>query len=69
MTLLRKHKEQEKNIIKLEIKNQPYGMQNEKDNWIFLINTILGYLWLVDRDFKVERVAEGYKKLDVTYAK
>jgi hypothetical protein len=53
--------------INMEILNPPYGMQHEKDNWIFLINTVLGYLWLIDKAFYVEGVEESYKKLYVTF--
>lgn len=58
-----------KNKILLEINYQPYGLQLEKDNWDFLIKTILGYLWLIDKKFKVESVDEGHKKLLIRYSK
>lgn len=53
--------------ISLQIRNPPYGSQLEKDNWDFLINLILGYFWLIDKNFKITDVKEEYKRLTVTY--
>jgi len=55
------------NEIIVEIKNPPYGFQTEKDNWDFLIRTILGYLWLIDKNFKIKNVETEYKKVHVKY--
>jgi hypothetical protein len=53
----------------IEINNPPHGLQQEKDNWIFLINTILGYLWVIDRGFEVSGVRESQKGFSVTYSR
>lgn len=58
-----------KENVHIEIKNPPYGLQLEKDNWEFLIRTILGYLWLLDKKFRVKNVNEYHKKLTITYYK
>jgi len=54
--------------ILLEIKNPPYGLQLEKDNWHFLNRTILGYLWLLDEGFRIMDINESYKNLNVLYS-
>ena len=53
--------------ILMEVKNPPYGFQLGGDNWEFLIRTVLGYLWCIDKGFWVEGVRAGYKCLDVDY--
>jgi hypothetical protein len=53
--------------IVMEIRNPPYGLQAEKDNWGFLINVILGYLWTVNEKFRVNSVREDYKRITVDY--
>jgi hypothetical protein len=40
--------------ITLMIKKPPYGLQLEKDNWDFIVNVILGFLWTLDRKLKIE---------------
>ncbi|MCK4492036.1 MAG: hypothetical protein KAU03_05395, partial [Candidatus Altiarchaeales archaeon] len=57
----------DKGDIFIEIKNPPYGLQLEKDNWTVLSKVILGYLWLIDEDFEISDVKEGYKNLKITY--
>lgn len=57
------------NEIIVEIKNPPYGLQVEKDNWNFLIKVILGYMWLLDKNFRVAEVKESYKNLVVNFSK
>ncbi len=57
-----------KNIL-FEVRNPPYGIQKEKDNWNFLINSILGYLWLIDRNFKVKKIAASGKCVRITYGR
>ena len=57
-----------KNIL-FEIRNPPYGIQKEKDNWNFLINSILGYLWLIDRNFKIRKISASRKCVRVTYGR
>ena len=54
-------------ISTTKIKNPPLGIQKENDNWDFLILTILGYLWLIDKNFKIKEVGMG-KKLSVLYS-
>ena len=54
--------------ILINIKNPPYGSQLEKDNWEFLIMIILGYLWTIDRGFKIKKIKEGYKELLITFS-
>ncbi|MBN2203249.1 MAG: hypothetical protein JW700_03635 [Candidatus Aenigmarchaeota archaeon] len=58
-----------KNSIKLEIRNPPYGLQAEEDNWIFIINCALGYLWLFDKNFKTEKIKNGHKMVSATFSK
>lgn len=58
----------EEDAVSMEIKNPPYGLQSGKDNWIFLINVVLGYLWLLNDKFKVEKIDEGHKKLSIIYS-
>lgn len=53
--------------ISMEIRNPPYGLQPEKDNWNFLINVILGYLWTINKKFKIDSIEEEYKRLVVDY--
>lgn len=55
-------------LITLVIENPPYGLQEEKDNWIFLINMVLGYLWLINPDFRIMKINERYKKISVYYS-
>jgi hypothetical protein len=57
-----------KNIL-FEIRNPPYGIQKEKDNWNFLINSILGYLWLIDKNFKIRKISASRKCVRVTYGR
>lgn len=44
------------NEISININHLPYGLQRENDNWDFLINVILGYMWLLDKKFKIKKV-------------
>jgi len=53
--------------ISVDIKNPPYGLQLEKDNWDFLLRTIQGFLWLINTNFKIEKINEGYKRITVDY--
>lgn len=53
--------------ISTEIRNPPYGIQSEKDNWNFLINVILGYLWTIDKKFKIASVQDGIKGTLINY--
>ncbi|MCK4554969.1 MAG: hypothetical protein KAT83_00015 [Candidatus Aenigmarchaeota archaeon] len=53
--------------INMEIKKPPYGLQNENDNWDFLVQVILGYLWLIDKNITIKSVREKAKTLKITY--
>ena len=57
-----------KDEILLDMRKMPYGLQAEKDNWDFLLNTILGYLWLIDKNLKIKKKEESYKHLKVLYS-
>jgi len=57
----------DKNEIFIEIRNPPYGLQMEKDNWTVLSKIIQGYLWLIDKYFEISDVNEGYKDLKIMY--
>jgi hypothetical protein len=56
-----------KNNIKVIIDHPPYGLQKEKDNWEFLIRTIQGYLWLINRKLKVKKRRMIGKKLMIDF--
>ncbi|MEE8401324.1 MAG: hypothetical protein V3R86_04155, partial [Candidatus Hydrothermarchaeaceae archaeon] len=58
---------QETPTLSIDIQNPPYGLQPENDNWTFLANTILGYLWLLDREFRIEKMVDSNKRLTITY--
>jgi len=58
---------QNKKII-LNIRSPPYGLQQEKDNWDFIIKTVLGYMRLVNKKFRVEGVKTNYKMLKIIYS-
>ncbi len=60
--------ERKKKII-FEIRNPPFGLQMERDNWIFLVNAVLGYLWILDKGFKLESAKHQGKLLEVVYSK
>ena len=57
-----------KDGILVKIDNPPYGSQMERDNWLFLINVILGYLWLLDKKFTISRIKESYQRLEIHYS-
>lgn len=56
-----------RNEVLIKIEHPPYGLQPEKDNWDFFIRTILGYLWLIDKDFKIYNVNVNFKRLKIVY--
>ena len=62
LTIIKKEKE-----IIIEIKNPPYGIQKESDNWDFIINVILGYLWVIDKKFRIIEIKCFFKKLIIKY--
>ncbi len=51
----------------VKIKNPPYGIQKEKDNWEFISMTILGYLWLINKDFKIKSIEESHRCLEIKF--
>lgn len=57
------------NEIIIEIHYPPCGLQLETENWDFLIRTILGYLWLIDKQFKIADVQKINKILKIKYSK
>lgn len=50
------------------IRTPPYGLQTDEDNWNFLVNTILGYLWLINEKFKIEKIKPPAKNSNVLEA-
>jgi hypothetical protein len=56
------------NNITFKISHPPYGFQIEEDNWEFLSRTILGYLWLINKELKIKKQVYGSKKLTIVYA-
>lgn len=56
-----------KNRILFEISNLPHGMQIEEDNWDFLVEVILGYMWLIDKKFRINDKKCKHGKLVITY--
>jgi predicted RNA methylase len=58
---------QRKRDVIIEIKNPPYGLQKEKDNWNFLVSMIEGYLWNINKNFKTISVKENFKYLRIRY--
>jgi hypothetical protein len=59
----------QQNEILIEINYPPYGLQSEDDNWDFLIRTILGYLWLLDKRFKISEIQKINNTLKIRYSK
>lgn len=62
----------EDNKLLFRIKNPPYGLQTSADNWDFLVNTILGFLWLVNEKFEIDRVVvptQDFNVLEVSFMK
>jgi len=55
--------------IKFTLKNPPYGLQTEKNDWEFLGRVVLGYLWLVDKKFKISKISESYRRLEIIFSK
>jgi hypothetical protein len=55
---------QDKRLL-IKIEYPPFGLQLEKDNWRMLLNVILGYSWLISRDYRIKEIKEGYKKLTI----
>ena len=60
---------QKKNGIIFRMDNLPSGLQKEKDNWKFLIEMIEGYLWLIDRKYKIESAVQKKSSLYLSFSK
>jgi hypothetical protein len=56
------------NEVTFDIRNPPYGLQKDEDNWDFLAHTILGYLWTMNRDFRISETMTGYKHLRIQFS-
>lgn len=57
----------DKKII-FKIKNPPYGL-SEVDNWEFLAKSIQGYLWLLNKSYKISDIRHTHKRLLITYSR
>ncbi len=57
-----------KSSITVQVKHPPYGFQIEKDNWGFLIQALLGYLWLINPKLKAASTKIGHQRLLVHYS-
>ena len=55
--------------VSIKINYPPHGSQPEKDNWLFLGNFILGYLWMLDEKFKLACIKESYHQIELSYSK
>jgi hypothetical protein len=58
-----------KNSLKIKIENPPYGLQGEKENWDFLAKMIEGYVKNIDKKYRIDRINEGYKLLNIGFSK
>ena len=54
--------------IVIEIKNPPHGLVL-KDNWDYLFRTFLGYLWLIDKGFRISKTSHKGKHISVEYSR
>ncbi len=54
--------------ISINLSYPPSGLQPEDDNWSFLINTILGCIWIIDKRFIIKKITIKQKciKADFT---
>ncbi len=57
-----------KEAVTVSIKNPPYGFQAEKDNWEFVIGTILGFMRTIDKRFSLKKVEESRRMVSVTFS-
>jgi len=60
--------DRDKKLI-FEIRNPPFGLQRENDNWIFMIKAILGYLWVLDKNFKLRSFRLRDRTIEIVYYK
>jgi hypothetical protein len=56
------------NEITIEIHNPPHGLQLDKDNWDFVVMTILGYLWLIDKNILLKKQEYKENKLRLFFS-
>jgi hypothetical protein len=54
--------------VAFHIECPPYGFQKSDDNWDFLSRVMLGYLWLIDRGFRITGTRSGPRRLAMTFA-
>lgn len=57
-----------KQSITVEIRNPPYGLQAEPDNWEFMLRILQGSLWLVNPRLELQKVRTDYKFLCAEYS-
>lgn len=55
--------------ITMQLTNLPVGLQEEQDNWIFLTNVITGYLWIMDKRYRMEKVLTKQNKVYLLFNK
>jgi len=55
--------------LNVKIENPPYGLQRERENWDFLIKMIEGYVRTIEENYRIEKVNEGYKVLNIGFSK
>lgn len=51
--------------IIIEINYPPYGLQSERDNWNVISNVILGYVWMINMDFRILKTHEYNRKISI----
>ena len=45
--------------VVVEITHLPCGLQQQEDNWDFLVRTVLGYLWIINKNLEIKRTTRG----------
>ena len=56
------------NSVTLQIKNPPYGLQSDRDNWDFLAGTFLGFLLALDKNYSIDNINYSYKQIRIKYS-
>lgn len=54
--------------ITVRISHPPHGFQPEEDNWSFLLQTILGFLWLINKNLKLSSVETEKQIIKAIYS-
>jgi hypothetical protein len=54
--------------IQVKIFNAPSGVQIEKDNYLFFVKTIEGYLKTINCNFSLDKVEEAEREFSATFA-